>query len=321
MKSYRTAIIGIGALGFGLVEEFSKHPNIELIGVCDRNKERVAECLRKFPGIKGYHDYEVLLQEDDVDLVYIAVPPAAHYRAAMDVLNYKKHIILEKPLANSLAEAVELEQFACSQGVVHAINYPLNYVNAVKKLSETIENGELGKIRRIDLYMKFPVWPRAWQENAWISTRESGGFVFEVSGHFIQLIHRFFGDIEANFSKLEFHDDPSLCERGILAHMSLRDGTPIFFNGISGTAGLEEQHLVMTLYGERGTASYQDLLKLKVGRIGEEFLEVDLEPDRTFWEEMITNVISRIEGSGGEIYDFHDGRRVQEILEHLRGGK
>ncbi|WP_224654510.1 hypothetical protein, partial [Escherichia coli] len=70
--------------------------------------------------------------------------------------------------------------------IVHAMNFPLNYGQAATKFAELINDNYIGKLRRLQLSMHFPEWPRAWQKTDWVGGRDQGGFVLEVGVHFIQ---------------------------------------------------------------------------------------------------------------------------------------
>ena len=317
MSKKKVAIIGIGALGEGMVKVFSEHPSAELVAVCDIDIAKVEKCASLY-NVEGFTNHLELLKKVDIEMVYVAVPPKCHHEIAIDVIQAGKHILCEKPLANSLAEAENMLRMANENNVVHAMNFPLNYLNNTRKFDELLLEGFIGRLRKVELTMQFPTWPRHWQQNSWINTREQGGFVFEVAGHFVQLIQRFFGPISDVKSELEFPDDPNLPETGIIATMRLANGVPISVNGISGIAGKEEQHLALTAFGTEGTLSLQDLMKLKAGKLGEEFVEVKVENNH-FWNELIDEFVKAIDGKTSELYDFQVGFDVQTVLEELRG--
>lgn len=316
MSKIKAGIIGIGSLGYGMVDVFHNHPQLELISVCDINENVLRETADKFQ-IEGYSCHKELLENSDIDMVYIAVPPKWHYQITMDSIKAGKHILCEKPLANSLEEAKMMLDRVNETKLVHAMNFPLNYVNNTRKFEELYQSGYIGNLRRVEVNMEFPVWPREWQQNSWINTREQGGFVFEVTGHFIQLIHRFFGLCTNITSQVELPDNPELPETGIIAHMKVQDGVPVIIKGISGTAGVEEQRLSLTAYGTEGTLSLVDLMKIKAGKIGEDFVELPVEKNH-FWNDLLDQFVAAIEGKPHELFTFQSGYDVQEVLEALR---
>lgn len=311
-------VIGVGAIGEGMTKVFSEHKLTQVVAVCDVVEELAKQRAADLGGIYWTTNYKELLDQHEIDLIYVAVPPALHHTIVMDVLEAKKHVLCEKPLANSLEEAQEMRDKARSAGVVHAVHFPLSYINNIKMLTKLKAEGFLGKIRRLELEMRFPQWPRKWQQNHWIASREQGGFVFEVAGHFIQIIHQLFGSITSVQSELEFPEDPMLCETGIIAQMKIQDGTPILVNGLSQIAGEGEQKIALTVYGSEGTLALVDLVKLYGGKVGEAYAELPLEKDESFWDELIRNLVEAIEGRSADIIDFEQGYEVQVILEALR---
>ncbi|RXI99814.1 gfo/Idh/MocA family oxidoreductase [Anaerobacillus alkaliphilus] len=314
----RVGIIGLGAIGEGMTQVFTEHQSTEVVAVCDVVEERARQRATDLGNIFWTTNYQELVNHPELDLVYVAVPPVLHYPIVMDLLKTKKHILCEKPLANSLSEAKEMLEKAEEAGIVHAIHFPLSYINNMKELTARMESGYLGKLRRIELEMRFPEWPRKWQKNDWIASREQGGFVFEVAGHFVQIIQQLFGKITPIETELEYPEDPTSCEIGILAKLKLEDGTPILINGISQIPGLQEQSISLTMYGTKGTLSLVDLVKLYGGQLGQEFAEITIEKDMSFWEEFINQLVNAIEGKPSSMIDFHQGYEVQLILEALR---
>ena len=86
----------------------------------------------------------------------MAVPPKFHHAIVMDVIRAKKHVLCEKPLANSLEEAKEMADAAKEAGIVHAMNFPLNYGQAATKFAELINENYIGKITTIATHDAFP---------------------------------------------------------------------------------------------------------------------------------------------------------------------
>ncbi|MBM7661910.1 hypothetical protein JOC85_002717 [Bacillus mesophilus] len=109
----------------------------------------------------------------------------------------------------------------------------------------------------------------------------------------------------------------NLSETGIIVSMRLKDGTPVILNGISGIAGIEEQHVTLTAYGSEGTISHVDVMKIKAGKNGTTYDELDVKPNQ-FWDELLSSFVDAIHGKPSELYDFQVGYDVQVVLEALR---
>lgn len=307
-------IIGLGAIGQRLIKQFSEHPEVEIAAVCDRLEELVKETSKVLGGVQAYTDYKKLIEGPQVDLVYVAVPPKYHHAIVLDVLKANKHILCEKPLANSLGEGEEMARVAEEAGVVHAMNFPLNYGKAATKFAELVSEGYLGKLRRLQLTMHFPEWPRAWQKNDWVGGREQGGFVLEVGVHFIQQTLKLFGEIQNINTRLELPEDPEKCEQAIIATAELADGTPVLIEGLSHIAGKE--YIGFTASGSEGTLSLENWGELRGGKLGRRLEPIEFEnaePNR-----LIDELIKAINGEKAELYGFSVGYETQEVLEALR---
>ncbi|WP_223587614.1 Gfo/Idh/MocA family protein [Neobacillus bataviensis] len=307
-------IIGLGAIGQRLIKKFKEHPDVEITAVCDRLESLVRETSNALGGVHTYTDYQGLIADQRVDLIYVAVPPKFHHPIVMDVLKAKKHVLCEKPLANSLDEAKEMAQAAKEAGVIHAMNFPLNYEQGATKFAEMIGQNYVGKLRRLQLTMHFPEWPRFWQKNDWVGEREQGGFVLEVGVHFIQQTLKVFGAIKNIQTRLELPDDPQKCETGVIATGELEDGTPVLIEGLSQIAGKE--HIGYTAYGSEGILSLENWGELKGGKNGEELNVISF--DETKPNRLIDELVKAANGQKAELYDFEVGYRAQEILEELR---
>jgi predicted dehydrogenase len=307
-------IIGLGAIGQRLIKQFTEHSQVKVTAVCDQLESLATETANRIGEVQAFTDYKYLIESPQVDLVYVAVPPKYHHQIVMDVLKVKKHVLCEKPLANSLEEAKEMAAAAERAGVIHAMNFPLNYGQAAAKFAELIRENYTGKLRRLQLTMHFPEWPRFWQKNEWVGGREQGGFVLEVGVHFIQQTLKLFGEIKNIQTRLELPDDTEKCETGIIATAELADGTPILIEGLSQIAGKE--YIGFTAFGAEGILSLENWGELRGGKNGEELEEISFEevtPNR-----LIDELVKAVNGEDSELYDFEAGNQAQKVLEELR---
>ncbi|WP_405156091.1 Gfo/Idh/MocA family protein [Paenibacillus sp. FSL K6-0108] len=318
MTTLKMAVIGLGKMGLHMIhqaaqEELSK--KVEIVAVCDSSNENLTSFVSSHPETKTYTDFRQLLDTHPVDLLYIAVPPKYHYSVVMEALQRKIHVFCEKPLANSIEEARAMLEAAEKAGVIHAIHFSMPHEPAVVKLQELIRQETIGEIRKIELILQFPQWPRAWQQNDWITSREQGGFILEVGIHWIHMIQKVFGAIRVINSQVQFPQNTGECEHEVLATMELEDGTRIQLNGIAHFAG--EERVSMVVYGTEGTIALENWDQLWSGSIGEPLVPVQAE--ETLSElPVLKHVIARVQGQPAKIYDFNDGYHAQLVLEALR---
>ncbi|MEM3896426.1 MAG: Gfo/Idh/MocA family oxidoreductase, partial [Archaeoglobaceae archaeon] len=142
----RVAVIGVGNMGYHharIYSEFAKEGKVELVGVSDVNAYRAKEVAEKF-GTRAFKDYRELL--GFVDAVSIAVPTPLHYEVAMDFIKAGVHVLVEKPIADSVEKAEEMIREAEKNGVVLMVGHVERFNPAVLKLKELISAGELGEV-------------------------------------------------------------------------------------------------------------------------------------------------------------------------------
>ncbi|MGV2788246.1 gfo/Idh/MocA family oxidoreductase, partial [Clostridium perfringens] len=116
---------------------------------------------------------------------------------------------------------------------------------AVLKLQGLLEEQAIGRIQIMDLYLEFPQWPRAWQQNPWITTRQHGGYLLEVGIHWIQMIQQVFGPITHVKSEIEFPPDSNQSESRVQAVLRLHNDTEIGLSGTDQREGEERVSLVV----------------------------------------------------------------------------
>jgi predicted dehydrogenase len=312
----KVGIIGLGAIGQRLIKGFQEHPETVIVAVCDSLETRTKEVAEQLGEVKAFLNHHEMLDNMELDLVYVAVPPKYHHDVASDVLAKGIHILCEKPLANSIEEAESLLKQAYDAGVIHAMNFPLNYSAGSKSFEKMINENFIGKLRRVELKMHFPQWPRPWQQNAWVASKEQGGFVLEVGVHFIQQIQKIFGPVKLKNVHVQFPEDPLASENAIFALLELEDGTPVQIDGLSQIAGKEE--ISFTAYGTEGTLSLMNWGELAAGKLGHDILPI--EPDHSLSDSLIHNLVKALKGEQATLIDFGAGYEAQVLLEELRKG-
>lgn len=311
----KVGIIGLGAIGQRLITTFLNHPETSIVSVCDTNEERMKEIGSQLGNVLTFTDHVQMLEESNLDLVYVSVPPKYHHVVVSDVIAKEINVLCEKPLANSTEEALSLYTQVKNKNILHAMNFPLNYNPGSKTFAKLIKDGYVGKLRRIELKMHFPEWPRPWQQNDWVASKEQGGYVLEVGVHYIQLMQKLFGPIKVMNKTLQYPEDLKASEIGIIAQLELQDGTPILIDGLSQIAGKEE--IKFTAYGTTGTLSLLNWANVEGGKIGEPIQSI--ETDHSITDSLIDNIVKTLKGKDSIIIDFEEGYEAQLVLEALRG--
>ena len=142
----RVAVVGLGYWGPNLVRNLADSTEYELTHVCDVRPEAVAATVRRYPGVKGSTSFEEIIRTSNVDAVAIATPVSTHHALAMSALEAGKHTFVEKPLATSSDEVLELTKRAESNGLVLMPGHTFVYSPPVTAIKDLIDSGELGEI-------------------------------------------------------------------------------------------------------------------------------------------------------------------------------
>ena len=142
-------VVGLGYWGPNLARNFGSLPDAELRWCCDASDAIRARVAPRFPGTKFTPDLDDLLSDPTLDAVVLATPVPTHGALAARVLEAGKHCFVEKPLAQTVAEAERATDAAAATGKLLMVGHLLQYHPGVNKLKEIAASGELGDIHYI----------------------------------------------------------------------------------------------------------------------------------------------------------------------------
>ena len=145
----RIGVVGLGHWGPNLARNFDRLPEAELRWLCDVSEDARARWSRAFPAARATGELDELLSDDALDAVAIATHVPSHAELAERTLEAGKHCFVEKPLAQSVAEAERVVEAAERAGRVLMVGHLLEYHPGVEKLKDLVVSGELGEIRYI----------------------------------------------------------------------------------------------------------------------------------------------------------------------------
>jgi predicted dehydrogenase len=140
----RVGHAGLGYWGPNLARNFGSLADLRWL--CDLSPDLLESAARAHPQARTTADFEELLADPELDAVVIATPVVTHYELTKQALSAGKHVFVEKPQAQSSAEAEELAALAEEQGLVLMPGYLLLYHPALQRLKEVIDGGELGDV-------------------------------------------------------------------------------------------------------------------------------------------------------------------------------
>jgi predicted dehydrogenase len=140
----RIGVVGLGYWGPNLARNFSAIPGCELVWCCDASAERRSAAARQFPGVRVAADLDELLADESLDAIALATPVPTHAALAARVVEAGKHCFVEKPLAQSSADAERAVAAAEASGRLLMVGHLLEYHPGVNALRQLVDDGELG---------------------------------------------------------------------------------------------------------------------------------------------------------------------------------
>ena len=144
------AVIGAGYWGPNLIRNFMACPDTKLVAVCEKDPARLKQVLAPYPAVDTLTDVTELLKRTDIDAVAIATPVRTHAPFAIAALEAGKHVLVEKPLADSVSDAERMVALADKRGLTLMVDHTFVYSPPVRKIRELMDAGELGELCYID---------------------------------------------------------------------------------------------------------------------------------------------------------------------------
>jgi predicted dehydrogenase len=142
----QVAVVGYGYWGPNLVRNVVASTAMELAALCELDHKRADAFRARMPGVRVESDFEALLLDASIDAVIVATPPATHYALCKRALLAGKHVLVEKPMAKTSAEARELQQIADQRGLVMMPGHTFLYSPAVNKVRDLINEDAVGEV-------------------------------------------------------------------------------------------------------------------------------------------------------------------------------
>ncbi len=148
-------MIGVGVIGYGywgpnLVRNFMEASGSTVVAVCDLRQARLAQVQARYPGVKTTTDCSELFNDSAIDAIAIATSVSTHFELGMQALKAYKHVLLEKPLAATSEQSLQLIEEAARRNRVLMVDHTFVYTGAVRKIREMVASNALGDIYYYD---------------------------------------------------------------------------------------------------------------------------------------------------------------------------
>lgn len=187
----QTPVIRIGVAGLGtatkaMLPAFLKHPGIVITAAASLDEEQLRNFKTDFP-VETYRSVEQMCGSPNVDAVYIATPTQFHTEHVVLAASAKKHMILEKPIAVSLEEGLQMIAAAEAGGVTMVVGHSHSFDPPILKMREVLESGRIGRFTMAHTwcYTDWMYRPRLREE---LQTELGGGVTFRQGSHQFDII-------------------------------------------------------------------------------------------------------------------------------------
>lgn len=240
-RKIKVGIIGLGAAAQAFLPAFEKHPGFELIGVCDPNSALQSQ-ISAMQGVRYFSALTEMLQmQPDIELVYIASPTDLHLSHSLEVIAAGKHVLVEKPMANSLVDALKMVEASKLAGTILMVGHSHSYDRPILEMKRLIDGGSLGAVRMVNTwcYTDWMYRPRREEE---LDHHLGGGVTYRQGAHQFDIIRYLCSGLASSVRAKTLDMDPQ--RKGIGAHTVFIDfesgpcATAVY-NGYAGFSTME----------------------------------------------------------------------------------
>ncbi|OQY35531.1 MAG: oxidoreductase [Spirochaetaceae bacterium 4572_59] len=322
------ALIGCGRISKKHIDAINAIDGANLVALCDLEAEKAEKQAQYAGGVKAYTSYDEMLSNENVDIVNILTPSGMHPEHTIDVVKkYKKHIIVEKPMALRLEDSDAMIRTCDEYGVRLFVVKQNRYNLPVSKLREAVEANRFGKMVMGTVRVRWCRPQAYYDQDAWRGTWEmDGGALTNQASHHIDLLEWMMGDPVSVMAKTEtFLTDVEVEDTGV-AIIKFRNGA---LGVIEATTATRPKDLEgsLSILGEKGsvviggfavnkmqTWNFIDSSEEENQAVLEEFAEMPPNVYGFGHQRYIEHVIDCVENNKKALVGGLEGRKSIELI-------
>lgn len=325
------ALIGCGRISPNHIIA-AQNNGLDIVAICDIVRENAEDKMLKFDldpkNVAIYEDYREMLKKEKPELVAIATESGKHAGIALDCIAANCHVIIEKPIALSIADADEIIKKAKEKGVLVCANHQNRFNKSIQEIRRAIEKNRFGKLLHGTAHIRWARDHAYYDRAAWRGTWEQdGGALMNQCIHDIDLLRWMMGDeIDTVYGMTDRLIHPYIEAEDLgLAVIKFKNGS---YGIIEGTTNIYPKNLEETLYifGEKGTvkAGGEAVNIIEEWKFADYFgdeetvkKECSENPPNVYGfghAKLYKNMIQAIEGKEELIADGEAGKRALELV-------
>ena len=190
----RTGIIGLGKMGLSHAAIINAHPDLDMVSVCDTSA-LILEAMKKYGSYSVFTDYKKMIDESDLNALFVATPTKYHSDMVLYALNKGIHVFCEKPFSLTVEQGEKMAELAHAKKLVNQVGYHNRFLGTFIFFKKLIEKKVIGDVYHFlgEAYGPVVVKPK---ESTWRSdSSEGGGCLFDYASHVLNLIEYILDDI------------------------------------------------------------------------------------------------------------------------------
>jgi UDP-N-acetyl-2-amino-2-deoxyglucuronate dehydrogenase len=302
----RVALVGCGRISRNHLEAIAKVDGLQLVSVADTDRER-AQAIGVAQGVPAFGSLEEMLAAVPSDIVAICTPSGLHPQHGIVAAKAGRHVLTEKPMAISLADADELVQ-ACDAAGVHLFVVKQNRLNPpIQLLKRAVDKGRFGRLYMANVTVRWTRPQEYYDAEPWRGTWEfDGGAIMNQASHYVDLMQWLVGPVESVMAKTATQARRIEAEDSGVAVMKFRSGAlgVLEVNVLTYPRNVEGS---ITLLGEKGSVKIGGTAVNKV----EHWVFADYDDD--------DKLVDAANTSPPTVYGFGHEGYYRNVLAVLRG--
>lgn len=326
MNKIKFGVVGFGNIGKRHVQHILNNEEAQLVAICD---EKSIE--EKIDGVHYFTSLETMLQEENIDVVNVCTPNYLHHAHTILSLQYKKHVVCEKPMAISVAQCNEMIEAAAENAKTIFVVKQNRFNEPVQQVKKLMNENGLGNIYFINVNCFWNRNEYYYNESNWRGKKHlDGGCLFTQFSHFIDILYYLFGEIKNvkglmknfNHAYTEVEDSGSFV-------METTQGAIVNFN-FSTCSFEKNMEGAITVLGEYGTVKiggqylntieYQHIKAVQLPEINIVAKSNDYgkyQGSMSNHDKIISNVINTLQGKDTIMTNATEGMQVVKIIEEM----
>lgn len=228
-------IIGLGNIAHKFAKDLQLVNNTELVAVASRNKENAETFAKMYHCPKAYDSYEAILNDDTIDILYIATPHNSHAELSIKALEKNKHVLCEKPIALNYADAEKMIAASKKHNKFFMEAFWTRFNPSYRAAFEKIKQGELGKIRYINSDFAFSAYGK--NRSRLFDLKLGGGSLMDIGVYPLFLAYTILGVPESIYAKSIF--DTSGVDAQTSMILQYPEAQAVLYSGICHTSNMK----------------------------------------------------------------------------------